>query len=104
MSMPISRMASIANGFTRAAGSVPALKVSTWRPAFARSRPSAIWLRAELPVQRNKTIGRAIESPWRQMGLTARTKALMNCPWTCLAAVSASMPWAERKSRASPMS
>src|SRR5688572_7008951 len=40
----------------RPLGSVPALKTSKRSPARLRSRPSAIWLLAELPVQRNRTL------------------------------------------------
>src|SRR5215210_4789859 len=51
MSMPTSRIASPASCLTRA-GLTPAL--STWKrsPPSCRSSPSAIWLLAELPVQR----------------------------------------------------
>src|SRR5215831_14710857 len=68
MSMPISRMASMASGFTRAAGSVPALRTSNSSAAFSRSRPSAIWLRAEFPVQSTRTVGRAMH-PSRSLWL-----------------------------------
>jgi hypothetical protein len=52
MSMPFSAMTAIANGWTDSFGCVPALKASM---PIARAKPSAIWLRAELPVQTNKT-------------------------------------------------
>src|SRR5215216_521985 len=54
MSMPISRMASTASGLTRL-GLTPALSTSNRPPPSCRRIPSAIWLRAELPVQRMST-------------------------------------------------
>src|SRR5262245_66274630 len=54
MSMPSSAMPRIARGCTHVF-SVPALPASKWLPAMERRRPSAIWLRAELCVQRNST-------------------------------------------------
>src|SRR4030095_1672104 len=54
MSMPRSAMARIASGFTYVF-SVPALSASYRSAARARRKPSAIWLRAELCVQRNRT-------------------------------------------------
>jgi len=45
-----SRMTSIASGRT-CVGSVPALWISKRSPAAWRRSPSAIWLRAEFPVQ-----------------------------------------------------
>src|SRR6185369_6647339 len=69
MSMPISCMTSMARGFTPL-GVMPALNTS--RRSFARWRryPSAIWLRAELPVQRNRTFGFiAREHPTTSLGL-----------------------------------
>src|SRR4030095_7907386 len=54
MSMPRSAMARIASGFTDVF-SVPALSASYRSAARARRKPSAIWLRAELCVQRNRT-------------------------------------------------
>src|SRR5680860_100369 len=57
MSIPISRMTSMASGRTRVAF-VPALKTSKRSPAQARSMPSAIWLRALLWVQTKITRGR----------------------------------------------
>src|SRR5215469_6013251 len=56
MSMPISRITSTANGFN-CFGSTPALRGSNSSPATCRRYPSAIWLLAELPVQRNSTFG-----------------------------------------------
>jgi hypothetical protein len=53
--MPISRITVIAPGSSFPDGSLPALKTSRRSPAFARTQPSAIWERAELPVQRIKT-------------------------------------------------
>src|SRR5215208_4992009 len=55
MSMPISSIALIARGLTRVA-SVPALMASNRSPARCLSSPSAIWLLAELWVQRNRTL------------------------------------------------
>src|SRR5215207_7834827 len=54
MSMPISRIASTASGRTRL-GFTPALSTSKRPPPSWRSSPSAIWLLAELPVQRMST-------------------------------------------------
>src|SRR5262245_5207194 len=54
MSMPTSAMARIASGCTEVF-SVPALPTSKRSPAMDRSSPSAIWLLAELCVQRNST-------------------------------------------------
>src|SRR6266571_733611 len=54
MSIPISRMASMARGLTPM-GAVPALWTSSVSPPRCRKRPSAIWLRTELPVQRMRT-------------------------------------------------
>ena len=54
MSMPISRITSVASGLNLV-GETPALATSKRSPAMCRSKPSAIWLLAELPVQRNKT-------------------------------------------------
>src|SRR5215210_5691620 len=54
MSTPISRIVSTASGLTRVA-SVPALNASKRAPARCRSRPSAIWERAELWVHRKRT-------------------------------------------------
>src|SRR5579862_8955456 len=53
ISIPISCMTAIASGRTWL-GLVPALNTSKRFPASCRKRPSAIWLRAELPVQRIK--------------------------------------------------
>src|SRR5271165_3629652 len=54
MSIPSSRMTAMASGRTWV-GRVPALNTSKRLPAMLRKRPSAIWLRAELPVQRMRT-------------------------------------------------
>jgi len=51
MSIPISRITAIASGRTWV-GFVPAEKTSQSGPASWRNNPSAIWLRAEFPVQR----------------------------------------------------
>src|SRR5271168_5292404 len=56
MSIPISLIASTASGFNPF-GSVPALRGSNASLATCRKYPSAIWLRAELPVQRKRTLG-----------------------------------------------
>src|SRR5215211_2722435 len=55
MSMPISSIALMASSLTWVA-SVPALIVSKRSPATCLSSPSAIWLLAELWVQRNRTL------------------------------------------------
>jgi hypothetical protein len=54
MSMPNSRIAATASARTRV-GLTPALCTSKRAPPSWRSNPSAIWLRAELPVQRINT-------------------------------------------------
>src|SRR5208337_636910 len=59
MSIPISFIASTASGF-KPFGSTPALSGSYSLPATWRRYPSAIWLRAELPVQRKRTFGLGI--------------------------------------------
>jgi hypothetical protein len=43
------------NGFSPF-GSSPALWTSNRSPAYLRRKASAIWLRAELPLQRNRTL------------------------------------------------
>jgi len=53
--MPISSIAIMASGLTRVA-SVPAENASKRSPARCLSSPSAIWLLAELWVQRNRTL------------------------------------------------
>src|SRR5919112_160804 len=58
MSMPISSIALMARGLTRVA-SVPALCASKRSPARVLSSPSAICERAELWVQRNRTLTRS---------------------------------------------
>src|SRR5215207_4758791 len=58
MSMPISSIALTASGLTCVA-SVPALIASKRSPATCLSSPSAIWLLAELWVQRNRTLARS---------------------------------------------
>jgi hypothetical protein len=42
---------------------LPALSTSNFAPASCRKSPSAIWLRAELPVQRISTLFLAIVHP-----------------------------------------
>src|SRR6266508_4204286 len=59
--MPTSAITRLASGWTRVI-SVPALATSKRSPASARRNPSAIWLRAELCVQRNKT--RCLAMTW----------------------------------------
>src|SRR5215218_3076660 len=61
MSTPTSAIARMASDLTRVA-SVPALCASKRFLARWRSRPSAIWLRAELWVHRNSTRPRAPSS------------------------------------------
>src|SRR5947209_10486306 len=63
MLTPISRIARIAMGRTCVA-SVPAENASKRSPARWRSKPSAIWLRAELCVQRNSTRRLFISRPY----------------------------------------
>src|ERR687894_571062 len=58
MSAPTWAIALMARGLTWVA-SVPALDASKRSPARCLSRPSAIWERAELCVQRNRTLARA---------------------------------------------
>jgi len=53
--MPISSIAIMASGLTRVA-SVPAENASKQSPDKCLSSPSAIWLLAELWVQRNRTL------------------------------------------------
>jgi hypothetical protein len=50
-------MARTASGWTCGLGSVPALRTSKRSPWYLRKNASAIWLRAELPVHRIRTIG-----------------------------------------------
>src|SRR3954471_3882855 len=54
MSIPTSRIASIASARTPT-GRTPALSTSNRSPPNPLKSPSAIWLRAEFPVQRIKT-------------------------------------------------
>src|SRR5215216_4348307 len=61
MSIPISSIALMARGLTRVA-SVPALIASKRSPARCLSSPSAICERAELWVQRNRTLDRSPDS------------------------------------------
>src|SRR5215210_2797095 len=58
MSMPSSSIALTASGLTPVA-SVPALMASKRASATCLSSPSAIWLLAELCVQRNRTLARS---------------------------------------------
>jgi len=53
MSIPSSHVTVIASGRTEL-GLVPALKTSYSLPPSSRSKRSAIWLRAELPVRRTR--------------------------------------------------
>jgi hypothetical protein len=59
MSMPISRITSTASG-CNPRGVIPALSASKRSLAMSRRKASAIWLRAELPVQRKRTFGFSI--------------------------------------------
>lgn len=61
MSMPASAMTAMASGLTLAAGSVPAELARHPGGATGLNRPSAIWERALLPTQTNRT--RFIFSP-----------------------------------------
>src|SRR3712207_7263717 len=61
MSTPISPIVLTASGLTRVA-SVPALMASKRSLARCLSSPSAIWLLAELWVQRNRTLARSLAS------------------------------------------
>ena len=54
--MPTSSIASTAQGWISAVGSMPALWASKRAPARCLRNPSAIWLLAEFWVQRNKTL------------------------------------------------
>src|SRR5688572_24957613 len=47
----------MASGWTYPAGLLPALATENRSLAAARKKPSAMWLRQELPVQRTRTIG-----------------------------------------------
>ena len=53
--MPISFMTEIASGLTRCAGSVPAELARHPVGGAALNSPSAIWERALLPIQTNRT-------------------------------------------------
>ncbi len=55
ISIPNSPITEIASGRI-VDGSMPALSTSKFAPASWRSSPSAIWLRAELQVQRIRTL------------------------------------------------
>ena len=108
-STPISCMDSTVMGL-RPAGWVPALSTSKWSPAIRPRRASAIWLRAEFPVQRNRIrcfmIGHvqqlvAQHAAWLATGLDARTKPLTNLPSTRGAITSTSTPVPLKRSRAS---
>src|SRR5580700_8723314 len=82
MSIPISPIASTASGFNPL-GSVPALSGSNSPPATWRKYPSAIWLRAELPVQRKRTLGldTGMLRRWRAAaGSAARSIPLFSLP------------------------
>ena len=56
MSMPISPITATASGLTRSFGSVPAERARQPRGGAALKRPSAIWERAEFPIQTNRTV------------------------------------------------
>ena len=55
ISMPAWRMAATAFGWTKPAGFVPADNDWNRSPCECRRNPSAIWLRQELPVHKNRT-------------------------------------------------
>src|SRR5215471_12620146 len=73
--MPTSAMARMASGCTEVF-SVPALPASKRSPAMERSHPSAIWLRAELCVQRKSTRDLAMSGPWRLVDQTLHDDAV----------------------------
>jgi len=99
-------------GFTRPAGWLPALYAIKFGFPFWLRMASARIERAELPVQRNKTLYRPCTIHYsatrqdgpttlaRDAGFVARTKALMNFPSMSGATLSTSSPAADRKSRA----
>src|SRR6516225_6583105 len=68
MSMPRSFMTLTASGLS-CVGWAPALAASKRSPANWRRNPSAIWLRHEFAVHRNKTRGRFITFFSFQLGL-----------------------------------
>src|SRR5580700_2660464 len=72
MPIPISLITSTASGFNPL-GSIPALSGSNSPPATCRKYPSAIWLRAELPVQRNRTFGLDTGVPRHRRAAARRT-------------------------------
>src|SRR5262245_26522081 len=73
--MPSSPMARMASGCTDVF-SVPALPASKRSPAMERSKPSAIWLRAELCVQRNSTRDLAMSASRRLVDQTLHDDAV----------------------------
>jgi hypothetical protein len=60
MSMPRSRMASIATGLTASAGSEPPDQATAASPARWVKKPRAIWERPALWVHRNSTVGLSV--------------------------------------------
>src|SRR3990172_2428475 len=79
MSMPISRIASAATGFTVAAGSEPPEKTWTRSPPRTRANPAAIWERPALWTQRKTTVGVVVDTgepyPHHRTKSGARTTA-----------------------------
>src|SRR5215831_15710280 len=73
--MPTSAMARMASGCTEVF-SVPALPASNRSPAMERSHPSAIWLRAELCVQRKSTRDLAMSGSRRLVDQTLHDDAV----------------------------
>ncbi len=87
MSMPASCITRTASGWMLF-GSVPALKIRYLPLADCRAKPSAIWLRHELPVHRNKIAWGAGSS--RAIGRRTRTVV----PWFTTLSILSSPLWA----------
>src|SRR5262249_31570872 len=77
--MPTSAMARMASGCTEVF-SVPALPASKRSPAMEQSSPSAIWLRAELCVQRKSTRDLAMSAFRRLVNQTFDDDAIPPLP------------------------
>src|SRR5512137_1817697 len=76
MSTPASAITATARGFSPYA-SMPAEYASTTSPRSALAHPSAIWLRQELPVQRNRTFS-FCSMVWRSLSaLVAAAQCLL---------------------------
>ena len=52
----IQSLIAVGSGGLIGRGFRPALRAVIWSPAYLRANPSAIWLRAELPLQRKRTV------------------------------------------------